>query len=115
VCVRRVYLESCRVGVNNDRYLSLDLEEIPTKGLPVWFEGRGLSGKPSPLKWTVSTNFENYLFPQYLGGSAYTGWSMRFVPELVAEVVDMAAGFTGADPLVLLVEIRQHIHERKKS
>jgi hypothetical protein len=72
-----------------------DIEEIPTPGLPARLPGYAHWDRPRPLRWSVGVNVTDrpYFSSNHWSGGPYVGWQICLWPELIAEVVELAAGF----------------------
>ena len=106
-----IYIEkgALRVRVSNihydnlkgeSEYVEVDIEEIPTEGLPVSLPKYDRREEPRPLRWKIGTNIRvhPWYFADYWDSPSYVGWSMYFSPELIEGVVALASSFPQDQP-----------------
>ena len=88
--VLRVRVTQIRCNVRT-RQIAADVEEIRTPGLErSLFHDR--RNEPGLLRWTIRAGYLTSFSGQFWE-MGYGGWSLYFAPEVVGEVVSVAAGW----------------------
>ena len=91
-----IYIEkgALHVRVSNiqenipERYISADVEEIPTDGFPTGSP----DNSPNPWRWTISGGWMTS-FSDHTWEMGYGGWTLFFAPRIVGGVVKLAREF----------------------
>ena len=95
-----IYVENgaLRVKVTDIRgyvaqlYISANVEEIPTAGLPVGAFHEVKQHEPSPLRWSIEGGYLTH-FSDFTWHMGYGGWSLFFAPRIVEGILSLALRF----------------------
>ena len=95
-----IYVEkgASRVKVTNihgnvaQQYVSAEVEEIPTTGLPVGVFHEIKKHEPSPLRWSIEAGYLTD-FSDHTWHMGYGGWSLFFAPRIVEGIQSVALRF----------------------
>lgn len=95
-----IYVEkgALRVKVTDIRgdvarqYVSAEVEEVPTTGLPVGAIHAIKQHEPSPLRWSIEGGYLTG-FSDHTWHMGYGGWSLFFTPSIVEDIRNLALRF----------------------
>jgi hypothetical protein len=95
------------------RYISAEVEEIPTAGFPAgaFYEIQRL--EPSPLRWSIG---DGYLttFSDHTWYAGYGGWSLFFAPRIVDGILSLALRFQdNLDPFQRYREVLNYLKDHE--
>lgn len=107
-----IYVEKggLRVRVTNIRaeggHVVANVEEIPSRGLPIPFVPRTPIGECLPRRWQISSDFYLGSFSELTWRAApYVGWTLYFEPGIIKAVLNLAAGWP--DDLPVRAQFRE--------
>jgi|HubBroStandDraft_6_1064221.scaffolds.fasta_scaffold780549_1 hypothetical protein len=81
-------------GDTTQRYISAEVEEVPTAGFPAgaFYEIQRLAS--SPLCWSIEGGYLT-TFSDHTWHMGYGGWSLFFAPRIVDGILGLALRFPG--------------------
>ena len=81
-------------GDTTQRYISAEVEEVPTAGFPAgaFYEIQRLAS--SPLRWSIEGGYLT-TFSDHTWHMGYGGWSLFFAPRIVDGILGLALRFPG--------------------
>lgn len=116
-----IYVEkgALRVKVTDIRgdaaklYISAQVEEIPTPGLPVGFYWHIRGQELTPQRWSIGAGFLTR-FSEHTWHMGYGGWALFFAPKIVDGVLNLALGFPDElDPSKRYREVLRYLQDHE--
>jgi hypothetical protein len=108
----RVRVTDIRGNVTQ-QFVSAEVEEIPTTGLPVGMFHAIKQHEPSPLRWSIEGGYLT-TFSDHTWEMGYGGWSLFFAPSIVEGIQNLALGFPdNLDPFQRYKSVLDYLQGRR--